>query len=175
MNWELIFQAVQALAVLFGVVFGLIQLRHIREQRELQAAVELLDPLQSPETAEALLLLHGLPDGLTDAELRKQAGDQFGAILATMSFFESLGPLIARGLVPLHMYAQFYRGPTTLAWRKLRPYVEQQRESGWPNLFEWTQWLAERLEEQGRAGPDIPAFEKFKGWKSPADFAALDR
>jgi hypothetical protein len=173
MNWELVFQAVQALAVLIGVVFGLIQLRHIREQREIQAGVELLDPLQAPATAETLLQLHGLPDGLAGDELRRRLGDHFGQALATMSYFEALGPLVARGYIPIGMYAEFYRGPTTILWRKTRGYVEEQRAAGWPHLFEWLQWLAERMEERAPATGDSPAFIRCRDWKSPADYRPI--
>jgi hypothetical protein len=168
MDWELIFQGIQALAVLIGVIFGLIQLRHIREQREIQAGVELLDPLQAPSTAETLLLLHAMPNGLSPDELRQHLGDRLGDALATMSYFEALGPLVARGYIPIGMYAEFYRGPTTIVWRKLRPYVEEQRAAGWPHLFEWLQWLAERMAE--RPVQEVPAFIRCKDWKSPRDY-----
>lgn len=173
MSWELGLQIIQTVAVVVGVVFGLIQLRQLRIQREVQAGIELLQPLQAPESAEALLLLHGLPDNLGGEELRKRLGDDFGAVLGVLGLFESLGPLVARGHVPIEMYADFYRGVTVLCWKKLKRYILEQRRGGWPNLFEWLQWLAERMEQRSPRAADVPAFERFKQWADSRDYDRL--
>ena len=172
MSFDTFLQTVQAAAVVIGVVFGLVQLRQIRKQREVQAGIELLHLLQAPTTAETLLRLHDLPENLSGADLEKRLGDEFGSVLALMAFFESLGPLVARGHVPIDMYAEFYRGPTVMVCRKLRRYVEEKRQAGWPMLYEWMQWLAERMEAR-TGGSDTAAFERFAGWRSEKDFLRL--
>ncbi len=175
MSWELALQAVETSAVVIGVAFGLIQLRQLRHQRELQAGLELLAPLQSPESAEALLIVHDLPDNLTGDELRQRLGSQYKSAMATLALFESLGPIVARGHIPIDMYSEFYRGPTVLCWSKFRRYIEEERKSGWPGLFEWLQWLAERMEERAPATSDIPAYKRFAGWRRSEDYYRLAR
>ena len=175
MSWELALQAIETLAVVTGVAFGLIQLRQLRHQREVQAGLELLAPLQTPESAEALLTVHDLPDNLTGEELRQRLGAQYKSSMATLAQFESLGPIVARGHVPIEMYAEFYRGPTVLCWRKFKRYIEEERRNGWPTLFEWLQWLAERMEERAPANSDIPAFKLFSSWRRPEDYYRLSR
>jgi hypothetical protein len=170
MSWNLALQLVETLAIVIGVVFGLLQLRQLRHQREVQAGLELLAPLQTPESAETLLLLHDLPDNLTGDDLRRRLGDRFKATLATLALFESLGPIVARGHVPMEMYAEFYRGPTLLCWRKFRRFIEEERSNGWPSLFEWLQWLAERMEERPLRNADLPAYERLSSWKSSKDY-----
>ena len=172
MDFNLFLQTVQAIAVVVGIVFGLVQLRQIRKQREAQAGVELLHVLQSPNTAETMLRLHGLPNGLSGEELKRGLGDEFGSVLALMAYFESLGPLVARGHVPLEMYAEFYRGPTVMVWSKMRGYVTEQRDAGWPMLYEWLQWLAERMEDRS-GDSNTPAFVRFRNWRSEKDFDRL--
>ena len=174
MTVELALQLVQTAAVVIGIVFGLAQLRQIREQREVQAGMELLDPLHASQTSETLLLLHDLPDGLDAAAFKQRIGDRLGMVLATMSYFECLGPVVARGHVPIDMYAEFYRGPTVLVWRKTAGYVREQRAAGWPSLYEWLQWLAEHMEERV-SSEDRPAFERFRNWRRPADYRRLSR
>ncbi len=73
----------------------------------------------------------------------------------------------------MDMYAEFYRGRTVLCWRKLRHYVEEQRQAGWGSLYEWVQWLAERIEERSSGVLNVPAFERFKNWKGSSDFRRL--
>ncbi|GAA3908787.1 hypothetical protein GCM10022276_28850 [Sphingomonas limnosediminicola] len=173
MSWDLILQALETLAVIIGVVFGLVQLRQLRVQREVQAGIELLRPLQAPQAAEALMLIHGLPDGLTEAQLTRSLGKNFGAVMGVLALFESLGPLVARGHVPIEMYADSYRGVTVLCWQKLRPYIEERRQNGWPNLFEWLQWLAERMEQRTPRAGDVPAFDRFRTWVRGSDYERL--
>ena len=175
MSWELGLQLIQTAAVVAGVAFGLIQLRHIREQREVQAGVELLRPLQSPEMAETILQIHNLPEDLSSQELRAILADDFGRVLALLAMFESLGPLVARGHVPIDMYEEFYRGPTVVSWNKLQRYIEEQRKMGWPTLYEWTQWLADRMRERSLRKPDLPAYQRFRSWTDSRDFEKLAR
>jgi len=173
MSWEVALQGVQALAVVIGIAFGLIQLRQLRHQREVQAGLQLLAPLQTQDVTEALLAIHGLPDGLSGRELRERLGDHYKSAIATLGLFESLGPVVARGHVPMDMYAEFYRGPTVLCWHKFRGHIETERQQGWPTLFEWLQWLAERMEERSPASPDLPAFTRFAEWKDSSDYVRL--
>ena len=173
MSLGLALQALEAIAVTVGVVFGLIQLRQLRHQREVQAGTELLHSLYAAEMAEPVRQLCGLPDNLGSEELRNRMGENFDRLIAVLTVFESIGPLVARGLVPIEMYAEFYRGVTIICWRKLRRYIEEGREEGWPNLYERVQWLAERMEERIPLGGDVPAFEQFKSWRSAADYERL--
>ena len=172
MTWVLALQAMETAAVVIGVVFGLIQLRQLRNQ-EVKEGIELLHTL--PHMAEAAITLHGLPDDLNGSELRSKLGDKFGSVIDLLAILESLGPLVARGQVPIDSFAEYYRGVTVLSWRKVRRYVSEEREVGWTNLFEWVQWLAERMEERGALPQNAPAFERFRDWKSSADYERLCR
>ena len=173
MSLGLALQALETFAVTIGVVFGLIQLRQLRHQREVQAGTELLHSLYSTEMAEPVRQLCRLPDNLSSEELRDRMGENFRPLIAILTLFESIGPLVARGLVPIEMYAEFYRGVTIICWRKLRRYIEEGREEGWSNLYEWVQWLAERMEERVPVDGDVPAFERFKAWRNAGDYERL--
>lgn len=174
MSLELALQIVQAAAVVVGVAFGLLQLHQIQVQREAQSGLELLRSMQAPQTASTALLIYELPDNLSREELKARLSSaDLNAVLGLAALFESIGPLIARGHVPLDLYADFFRGGTIICWRKLRRYTEDQRADGYSNLFEWFQWLAERLEDRAPFTADLPAHEIFKSWRRPSDFAKL--
>jgi hypothetical protein len=168
---ELALQVLETAAVVIGVVFALLQVRALKVQHEVQGGAALLNSLQSRDTGSTALLLYALPDGLDGAALKQRLGADFDAVIALASMFESLGPLVARGHVPVEIYADYYRGLTVLCWRRLRRYVEEERAAaGWSNLFEWLQWLAERMDERAPLARDVPAFERYRDWRSPADF-----
>ena len=173
MDWNLALQAVQAAAVLFGVAFGVIQVRQFRAEKEHQATIQLLQSMQDPNMAPSILALYKLPDGLDADELAAKLGSKFDGVMALAAMFDSLGPLVARGHVPLSIYVDFYRGATVVCWRKLRRYIETERKAGWGNLYEWLQWLAERMDEIAPQSTDVPAFERFRAWKGSDDYSEL--
>jgi hypothetical protein len=52
----------------------------------------------------------------------------------------------------------FFSGPVVLTWRKLEPYLQEiRKERKRETLFEWYQWLAERLMERESKGAPVPA------------------
>lgn len=173
MQADLALQAVETAAVIVGVAFGLIQLRQLRVQREIQAGIELLRPLHSPMMPENVMALHALPEGLSAKQIADRLGERLGSVLAVLGLFESLGPVVARGHIPIDMYADSYRGVTVLCWKKMRPWIEERRRHGWPNLYEWLEWLAERMEDRAELAPALPAAQQFAAWKSPADYDRL--
>ena len=130
MDWNLALQAAQTTAVLFGIAFGVIQVRQFRAQKEHQASIQLLQSMQDPNMARCILLLYNLPNDLSADELATRLGPKFDGVLALAAMFDSLGPLVARGHVPLRIYAGFYRGATVVCWKKLRRYVETERQAG---------------------------------------------
>lgn len=173
MTLELGLQIVQTLAVVIGGFFAVVQLRQMRIQRELEVGAEMVRTMQSPMMASTTLLIVDLPDNLTTAELKAKAGEKFADVVYMASVFESMGPLVARGQLQLDYYADFYRGATILCWRKLQRYTQEQRAAGYTNLFEWFEWLAQRLEERAPYAGDVPAQIQFKDWRSPSDYARL--
>jgi hypothetical protein len=59
-------------------------------------------------------------------------------------------------------------GTVRLAWRKLQPYVEEERRrSGSQKTFEWFQWLALQLERYspGKTSLEVGAYEAYRDWK----------
>ncbi len=173
MSFSLLLEIIQVLAVVLGIAFGLDQLRQLRRQREAQAVTELLRSLQAPDIVRAAMLLFDLPDDLTGEQLQERLGDDWKAVMGLLGIFESLGPVVARGHIPIQAYEDVFRGGTVVCWKKLRRYVENRRAGGWSNFAEWFQWLAERMEERAPLVADIPAHERFRSWRSPTDFARL--
>lgn len=168
-NAMVVLQALQTIAVLVGIIFGLVELRQLKVQREVQAGAAMLQSLQTPDTGRAMLLLASLPDDLPAGELKVRLGEDWGAVIALASMFESLGPLVSRGHVPIEIYEDYYRGATVICWAKLRRYVDEQRRGGWTNLFEWFQWLAERMAQRMPLQDDVPAFERLRNWRHAED------
>src|SRR4030095_2648107 len=106
---------------------------------------------------KSMIVVHSIPDGSTAAQIEAnprvlEAAHSVGAIL------EGLGYSVYARIVPLRVVADLVGGTVRLAWRKLGPYVEEERRrSGSRKTFEWFQWLAPQL---GRDSPRAPHLEK---------------
>lgn len=166
MSIEAVFQIVEALAVVIGVGFAIIQVRQYRREKRRETAIELLHSFQTPHFAEALNIVYNLPDGLSKTEIENRLGDRFHLVYALMTTWESLGILVYRGEVDLDIVDDFFSGPITISWRKLKGHVEGEREMlGRDTIEEWFQWLTERLAERESEVPAVPAHIEHKDWR----------
>lgn len=154
-----------ALAIIFGIAFGLIQLNQHRKQVRSTSILELARSFEDREFTEAYRLIAELDDGLT-AEQFSALGDEYVSAALRVSFkFETIGVLIHKGVVPMDAMKDLVGGAAILIWAKLRLWVEESRKSqDHELLFEWFQWLAERLEAQGE-NVRRPAFVEHKNWR----------
>jgi hypothetical protein len=93
MNAEVLFQAIEAAAVVVGVGFAVYETRRYRRDRNREAAMELLHAFQTPDFAKALVLVYRLPDGLSKEQIESRLGDDLHLVYAMTTTWESIGVL----------------------------------------------------------------------------------
>src|SRR5262249_47825835 len=93
-----------------------------------------------------------LPDGADTQKIREVLGpDGEDAVYLVSLNFESLGILLFRREVTLHLVDDFFSGPILLSWQKLKVHSEECRRTLNRETFdEWFHWLAERMMERER-------------------------
>jgi hypothetical protein len=169
MSLEDALQLVETLAVISALGFGLVQLRQYRLDKNREAALALLKSFQTPEFAKALNIVYRLPEGLSKDEIEEAVGDDFHLVYALMTTWESLGVLVHRGEMSLDLVDDFFSGPITVSWRKLKGHVFGEREIVQrETVEEWFQWLAERFAERESGAPPVPAHIAHRDWTPPA-------
>lgn len=153
------------LLVIIGVLFGLIEIRHYRQQRQETAAMEIMRNFQSRDFTAALRLImdyeqvcmncrdEGIPQELQDAAM---------LVSTTM---EAVGLMVYQRVVPFRTVQLLMGGTTCASWRVLRPHTELLREKLCrPSVHEWFQWLAERLVEHPEHRDEEGAYVKYSDW-----------
>lgn len=85
MDLPFLIDLVSTLAVVFGIAFGLIQLRQYRLSRKREASLFILNSHQTREFVGGLWEIMSLPDGLTRDVLEGRLGDDFGTLGLVMS------------------------------------------------------------------------------------------
>ncbi len=156
-----------ALTVIIGVIFGVIEAQRARRTRRERAAIAAVRAILVPEWMRSMIVVHSIPDGST-AEAIESDARVLESAHAVALILEGLGYSVYARVVPLQVVADLVGGTVRLAWRKLRPYAEEERRrSGSQKTFEWFQWLAIQLEKHspGKTDLQIGAQEAYRDWK----------
>ena len=165
MSIEVAFQIVEAVAVVIGVGFAIVQVRQYRHDKRRETAIELLHSFQTPSFAEALNLVYNLPDGMSKEQIESHLGNKLHLVYALMTTWESLGILVYRREIDLELVNDFFSGPIKISWRKLKGHVMGERSMlERDTIEEWFQWLTERLAERESQAPPVPAHIAHKHW-----------
>jgi len=165
-NLPLILQAIATATFVAGAIFAAVQIRHLRMAREREVALTLLRFLQTPDFVKGLRLMYDLEPGLSRAEVEARLGPDMHLVYTMMTTWESLGVLVFRRQLSLDLMDDFISGSFLLSWEKLHRYVAEERANrGRETLFEWFQWLAERMLERESRVPAVPAHQAHREWR----------
>jgi hypothetical protein len=170
MDWSMVLDVVNAVALTFGVLFAAYQLVDLRRQRRREAVLGLVRSYQSADFTAALAAVNSLPDDADAETIRRVLGRKGrDRVFLVGLTWESLGVLAFRREIDMDTVDDFFSGAISLSWRKLRAFVEEDRRVlGRDTVWEWFQWLAERMaEREGRTTP-VPAHIAHRDWASAA-------
>lgn len=162
--WADIAEVAGTLTIVGGLLFGIIQVREYRRQRQDAVASEIMRSFYDSQLAEAVALLHPIEDGLSAAQFRALGPAYLTAILKIAMTFETMGLLVYRRVAPLDLTLELAGGLVQVLWRKLERYVTELREEqSHPAFGEWFQWLA-MMAAQHKAHAE-PAYLRCADWK----------
>jgi hypothetical protein len=156
-----------ALTLITGVGFGLVEAQRSRRVRQERAAFAAVQAILTPEWMKSMIVVHSIPDGSSASAIEADAR-VLDAVHAVGVILEGLGYSVYARIVPLQVVGDLMGGTVRLAWRKLRPYIEdERRRSGSQKTFEWFQWLAAQLERHspGKTSLEVGAHQAYADWK----------
>jgi len=154
-----------AIVVVGGVIFAVLQMRQIRQQRRELAAIELFRSFGSPAFADAYRNVLHYPDGLNAEQLKDKFPDSEQCAMMICTTMESVGVMMYQRIVPSAVVNNLIGSSTIILWRKLEVWVQDLRiELDTPFAFEWFEWLAMTLGEL-QDDSDRPAYEAHTEWQ----------
>jgi hypothetical protein len=156
-----------ALTVLTAVVFGLIEMRRARKEREERAAFVAVQAILTPAWMDSMSLVQAISEGTTPLQIEADPR-LFKAAQSIACILESLGYAVFARIVPLNVVDEVLGGTVRVAWRKLRGYVEYERQrAGSQKNWEWFQWLAEQIDRHSKAATSLTlgAHEAYRDWR----------
>jgi hypothetical protein len=151
-------------SIFTGMIFGFFQIRQYRAQQRDAIATNLMQTFYSRDLAQAIALLHSLPDGLSEHELRSRGPEYTEAAVTVTTSFETMGLLVFKRIAPLDLVLDLAGGIITAMSRKLARWQEDVRVSqDQPSWGEWFDWLGDRTRQAKHA--DEPAHLRYRDWK----------
>ena len=164
-----------ALLVITGVFFGLMEVRHYRQQRQETASMEIMRTFQSLDFNRALRLVMDYEQECQrcrEQSMRHGFPDEAMLVSTTL---EAVGLMVYQRIVPFRLVQQLMGGTIQASWRVLQPHTEWLREKLCrPSIHEWFQWLAERLDECPEYRDEVGAYSKYQNWKPETDSMKKD-
>lgn len=162
-NLSSVLDLVTTLAVVIGVIFAVVQLRHTARVRRDHAAVDIVRTVQTQEVRRAMATILKLPEDVSPDTIRNDP-TLLAAALAVDSACEMWGCLVYETVVDLHMLDRMVGGWVRGAWHRLGRWVEAERmDKRNPNIGEWWQWLYEKLDSDPDPGKALGAHIAYRG------------
>lgn len=167
-NMELatVLNVVSTFALGGALVFAGLQVRSANRAREEQNAVKLIEAALGTVLGQPASF--GAESSAANAaqDSNVYSPDAARALRETGFRLEALGYLVYRRVLPIQSVKELMGGMITMWWARIKPLAEREREStGNPRMFEWAQWLAERVIEPGGGTESEPAFTAHAHWK----------
>ena len=166
MELSLILDIITAVAVILGIVFGLLQLRHYHLSRQREADLFLLNSFQTEEFFQGIWHVNQFPNGLTKTQIEDRLEEETKSIYLVMSTWERIGLLVFKHEISLDLVDEAYGDQIVISWQKLKKYVSELRmELNRETTFEWFQWLAEQTTKREETDTPVPAYLAFANWE----------
>jgi hypothetical protein len=142
-----------------------LELRQLHAEQESQTVLQLFETIRSNEYIRASILLDGIPDGLSAAELEDRfSQEDLNSILQLRLTWEALGVMVYRRDVSIEWVNELFRFNILRSWDKLESLTYANRErTGYGGINEWHEWLVDRLREMGEV-QQTPAYEAYSDW-----------
>jgi hypothetical protein len=156
---------VSTLTLVGALIFAGLQIRVSSRTRAEQAALAIVEAVQSEGWSHSLSVVIHLTDGITPEQIDELGPECTRAIEDYGVRIETVGYMVFRGIIALETVEQLLGGAITTYWARVKPWVERdRRRAASLRQFEWVQWLAERLEERKLGRGAEPAYLRYRHW-----------
>jgi hypothetical protein len=155
-----------ALSFIVGLVFGIAQVSAAARDRRERLTLETLRAFQTREFAELMYFIIYREMPSTREAMRALPADQQILLMQFAQQMESLGIVVAEGLVSLDLVEKTLGSFVTTSWEKYRMLflgIREQQPDPDPFLGEYFQWLAERIDERMLKNPRKPFYRTRRG------------
>jgi hypothetical protein len=157
---------ISTIAIVAALIFAALQVRQGNVKRRDQAAVTLIQTVQSEGWTRMLDLIGKLPDGAHISDIEAAGPDVQRAIIDFSIRLETLGYMVFRRNVELRTVDDLIGGVTLAFWARGKSWIQRERQrTGTVKYGEWCEWLAGRIAERREKLGHKPAHLVYADWR----------
>ena len=148
------------LSVIVALIFGIAQVKAASRDRRERLTLDTLRHFQTREFSELTLYItsHNMPS--SQKEFQALSSNEQIIFFQFSQEMESLGILVAEGLINIDLVDKTLGSLVTTAWTKYKVlFLDIRKKQPDPFLGEYFQWLAERISERMQKNPRRPFHE----------------
>jgi hypothetical protein len=151
------------LSLIVAIIFGIAQIRAANRARKERLTIETLQNFQSREFAAMMLFTSSIEFPRNLAAWDQWPDESKEKFMQLMQQMESLGILLADGLIDLGLVDKILGKFVSHTWGKFKPIVlELRQKNPDPYLAEHFQWMAEQIENSMKNHPRKPFYKMEK-------------
>jgi hypothetical protein len=147
-----------ALSFVAALIFGLAQVKAAARDRKERFTLETLRAFQTREFAELMDFINSSRFPKNSEEARALTGKDNILMLEFSQKMESLGILVAEGLVDIDLVDKTLGNYVTTTWNRYKNFIVPIRERD-AYLNEYFEWLSARMEERTTQNPREPFYK----------------
>jgi hypothetical protein len=148
-----------ALSVVVALIFGIAQVRAAERDRRERLTLDTLRNFQSREFAELINYIITIEMPKSQPELRSRPVNEQVAFIQLSQQMESLGILVAEGLINLDLVDKTLGSFVVTLWKRYETIFLTLRGED-PFIGEYFQWLAGQISERMKNNPRKPFYEE---------------
>jgi len=157
---------ISTVAIVAALIFTALQVRQGNMKRRDQAAVTLIQTTQSEGWTRPLEILSNLPYNATAADVERAGIDVQRAMIDFGVRVETIGYMVYRRTIDLRTADDSIGGVALMFWSRTKDWAKRERERmGNPKLYEWCEWLADRIAERREKLGHQPAHTLYADWR----------
>jgi hypothetical protein len=119
--------AMTSIALIIGVVIGVLQLRGLRSQRHLEQVLRAYMPFLEENLTRAYWRVHNWEHTAWDEFQQSATLEDWTDLDQVTTFFEMMGVMYKRGVADLDLLDDLFAGSVLLMWGKVAPLVRGYR------------------------------------------------
>jgi len=151
------------LSVIVALIFGIAQVNSAKRDRRERLTLEVMRQFQTREFVELLDYLSSNKMPRTGAEMRQLPANDRIMLIQFGQQMESLGMIVAEGLINMDLVDKTLGSFVTTAWEKSKDmFMDIRVNAPDPFLGEYYQWLAEGIDRRMKNCPRKPFHETGK-------------
>jgi hypothetical protein len=122
-----VLSAIGSIALIVGVIVGVMQLRAIRSQRQTEQVLRAYMPFLEENLTRAYWRVHNWDYKSFEGFLAAASLDDWTDLDQVTTFFEMMGVFYKRGVASLSLLDDLFAGSLLLMWSKLAPLIRGYR------------------------------------------------